>query len=96
MSANLNLSGKLPILKVLLKRFYKIGAVEREHFLKIFNEISSRVLVFFEFKVCIFIFIVSFDFSKLKTIACIYFTFYKIFRNFIIVLSIGVKEVTSF
>ena len=64
--------------------------------MKIFNEISSRVLVFFELKVCIFIFIVSFDFSELKTIACIYFTFYKIFRNFIIVLSIGLKEVTSF
>ena len=40
MSANFSLSGELCVLKVSLKRFCKIGAVELWHFLIIFAGIS--------------------------------------------------------
>ena len=39
-SANFNLSGKLPVLKIPLKSFCKTGAVELVHFLRIFAGIS--------------------------------------------------------
>ena len=49
-SANFNLSGKLPVLKIPLKSFCKTGAVELVHFLRIFAGISFLVPDFFEFK----------------------------------------------
>ena len=39
-SANFNLFRKRPVLKVLLKGFCKIGAVELARFLRIFAEVS--------------------------------------------------------
>ena len=49
-SANFNLSGKLPVLKISLKRFCRTDAVELAHFLKIFVGISFWVPDFFELK----------------------------------------------
>ena len=47
-SANFNLSGKLPVLKISLKSFCKTGAVELVHFLRIFAGILLRAPDFFE------------------------------------------------
>ena len=49
-SANVNLSGKSPVLKFSLESFYKIGAVELSHFWTIFAGISFLELAFFKFK----------------------------------------------